>query len=303
MVSPHILLIWSIQDIELVKWGWEPTTNGVGTENLTLLYYYLTVLHIIFGRIKLVILSIKIRLRIIILEVFHLHPVTHLTIMTKILPVGLAILHPNCLIVEIRSTVQGDTTTCHAYPVQRIVVTSIVAGDILTRACGTMRVTYHAIAPMHEHSTHHIIGSEVLVVRVHDWHDGFLIRRVADIGSTMQVPYHIASNLPCLLITRGLPCTERLCHQFQTMVVNQVCGHRLCLGILTVDKIHLGKQMPTCLIVHLPHIRHLRLIRNMLHSKLQIILQHLEDGRLTGRLVVLLRNREQLGNQRDVTKL
>ena len=145
-----------------------------------------------------------------------------------------------------------------------------------------MRILDDTIAPMSKHGTHHVVVEVVLIIRVDDCHDGLLILWVADVWSTMQIPNHITGYLPGRLAAGWLPGTECLGHQVQTVIINQIGGKLLCLGIFAVHEINLDEQLHASLLVHLSYVRHLSLCRNMLNSKLQVFLQHLEDGSLAG---------------------
>ena len=56
------------------------------------------------------------------------HPVTHLTVVAQVLPIGLAVVAPDGLVIVIRSTVQGDTTSGSAHPVESLIVVGFVTG-------------------------------------------------------------------------------------------------------------------------------------------------------------------------------
>ena len=121
--------------------------------------------------------------------------------MAQVLPVVFTIVHPDGLIIEVRGTVDGNTTSGGTHPVEFCVVVTIVTGNVLSRATQSVRVADDTVAPVGETGTHHVISGEVLVVGVRNHHDGLLVGRVGDIGSTMQVPYDVAGHLPCILST------------------------------------------------------------------------------------------------------
>ena len=166
-----------------------------------------------------------------------------------------------------------------------------------------MRVTNHTVAPMYEAGTHHVIGCEVLVVGVRNHHNSLFVRRICNVGCTVQIPNHVAGYLPSILLTRKLLCAKRLCHKFQTVVIDQVCCNRLSLGIFTNSEIAFNEQVYTSLLVYLTYKVHLALCGYVCSGKLKVMYQHLEDSFLAGGCIVTLRNAYQFGYQRNITKL
>ena len=177
--------------------------------------------------------------------------------MAQVLPVVFTIVHPDGLIIEVRGTVDGNTTSGGTHPVEFCVVVTVVAGNVLSRTTQSVRIADDTVAPVGEAGTHHVISGEVLVVGVRNHHDGLLVGRVGDVGSTMQVPYDIAGHLPCILSTRRLPGSEVLCHQLQAVIVDQVCSDLLCFGILTDSEVALHEQMHASFLIDLTYKRHL----------------------------------------------
>ena len=66
------------------------------------------------------------------------------------------------------------------------------------------------------------------------------------------------------------------------MVVNQVSGHLLSLGIFAHGEVALHEQMHTPFLIYLTYVSHFSLWGHMLNGKLQIMNQHLEDSLLAG---------------------
>ena len=258
---------------------------------------------IVFSSIKLIVLSVAIRLPVVVLEVFHLHPVSYLTVMAQVLPVSLAIITPNGLVVIIRGTVYGDAASGSTNPVEGLIVVLIVTGNVLSRTTQSMRIANDTITPVGKAGTHYIISSEVLVVRVGNHHNRLLVGRVSNVGCAVQVPNHVTRNLPRILSTRGLPGTEVLGHQFQSVIIDQIGGHSLSLGIFAHSEVALDEQVHTAFLVYLTHVCHLGLWRHVLYGKLQIVNQHLEDGLLAGRCIVTLRHADKFRHQGDIAKL
>ena len=223
--------------------------------------------------------------------------------MAQVLPVGFSVVVPDGLVEIVRGTVHGNAASGRAHPVERVVVVRVVAGNVVTRCGHSVRVADDAVAPVHEDGTHNIIGGEILVVGVDNHHDGLLVGRIGDVGRAVQIPHHVARHFPSLFLTRRLPGTERIRHQLQSVIADKIGGHGLGLGILAHDQITLDEQLHASLLVHLAHILHLALRRNMLHSKLQIAHKHLEHSLLARRSIVALGHLEQFRHQRYVAKL
>ena len=86
------------------------------------------------------------------------------------------------------------------------------------------------------------------------------------------------------------------------MVIDQVGSHIFRFLILTRYKITFDKQLHTSFLIHRPHIRHFFLSRYVLNGKFQIVYQHLENGILACRFIVLLRHLNNFRHQRYVTE-
>ena len=86
------------------------------------------------------------------------------------------------------------------------------------------------------------------------------------------------------------------------MVVDEVGGHGLGLGKFAHGEVALDEQLHACLLVGSAEGCHLLLRRHVGHGKLQVVDQHLEDGLLAGRLIILLGCVDDLGHQRHVAE-
>ena len=118
----------------------------------------------------------------------------------------------------------------------------------------------------------------------------------------MQIPHHIPFYRPSIRIARRYIGAKRFGHQLQTMIVNQVRSHLFCLLVFTYHQVALDKQLHAGFLVDGTNITDFALWRHVLYGKLQVVYQHLEDGFLAGRLIVLFRHLNQFGNQRYIAK-
>jgi len=84
----------------------------------------------------------------------------------------------------------------------------------------------------------------------------------------LQVPDHVARHLPRLFLARWLPLAERLGHQVQAVVVYEVVGHLLGLGILSHYEVALHEQVHAGLLVDHAQIVHVLLRGHVLHGEL-----------------------------------
>ena len=101
LVGTQVILVSNIQDIELIERSWIPAADGITAEDVTLLHYYLAILHVVFCSIELIVLAVEVGILVVVSQVFHLNPVTYLTVVTEVLPVGFTILIPDGLVVEV----------------------------------------------------------------------------------------------------------------------------------------------------------------------------------------------------------